>query len=73
MSSFYELALLSAAGATIVVSILFAGSLAATAPSELTVVHLPLANPTHRCAEQHARPRAEPDFGCLGRPAARQP
>jgi len=73
MSSFHKLALLGAAGATIVVSVLFAGSLAGTAASEFTVVHVPFANPTHQCAEQHARSRAEPDLSCLGRPAARQP
>jgi hypothetical protein len=73
MSSFHSLALLGAAGATIVGSVLFAGSLAADASSEFTVVHAPLANWAHLCAEQNARPRAEPDLGCLVRPAAFHP
>jgi hypothetical protein len=42
------------------VSVLVAGSLAATASSEFTVVNVPFANPTHRWAAQRARPRAEP-------------
>jgi len=73
MSSFQKFVLLGAAGATIVVSVLFAGSLGATATSEFTVVQVPFANQTHQCAEQRARPRAEPDLGCRGRPEARQP
>jgi hypothetical protein len=73
MSSFHKLALLGAAGATIAVSILFAASLAGTASSELTVVPAQFVNPTQVCAEQHAGPRAEPDLGCPGRPAAGQP
>jgi hypothetical protein len=73
MSSFHKLALLGAAGATIVVSILFTASLAGNASSEFNVVPVQFANPTHRCAEQQAAPRAESDPGCPGRPSAPQP
>jgi len=72
MSSFHKLALLGAAGATIVVSILFAESLAGSASSEFTVVPAQLATPT-QCAETHVGPPAETDPGCPGRPADRQP
>jgi len=73
MRSFHKLALLGAAGATIVVSILFAGSLAGNASAEFTIVPAQLTTPTHRCTEQRAYPRAEPDPGCPGRPTAGQP
>jgi hypothetical protein len=73
MSAFHKLALLGAAGATIVVSIMFAASLAGTGSSEFTVVPVQFVNPSHRCAEQKAGPRAEPDLGCPARPADRQP
>jgi hypothetical protein len=73
MSSFHKLALLGAAGATIIMSILFAESLAGTASSEFTVVPAQFATPTHRCAEHLADPRAEPAVDCPGQPAARQP
>jgi hypothetical protein len=73
MSSFQKFVLLGAAGATIVVSFLFARLLAETASSEFTVVHVPFANLTHQCAEQRDLARAEPDLGCLGLPATRQP
>jgi hypothetical protein len=73
MSTFHKLALLGAAGATIAVSILFTASLAGNASSEFNVVPVQFANPTQRCAEQRAAPRAEPDPGCSGRPAAPQP
>jgi hypothetical protein len=73
MSSFHKLVFLGVAGATIVVSILFAESLAGHDSSELTVVPAQFATPAHRCTEQRADPRAEPDLGCPGRPAAGQP
>ena len=72
MSSFHKLALLGAAGATIVVSVLFAGSLSRAASPEVTVVPAQFATTAHRCPEQPADPRAEPDSGCPGRPAAGQ-
>ena len=45
MSSFHKFALLGAAGATITVSALVAGQLAATASSGLSVGNVALANP----------------------------
>jgi len=73
MITFHKLALLGAAGATIAVSILFTASLAGNASSEFNVVPVQFANPTPRCAEQHAAPRAQSDPGCPGRPVVPQP